>query len=61
VRIDKIKAKKEQCPSGQTRTIDGEQEWSDLWHRRQQTKSGDLLLTHGLDDVIINKNNCGFG
>ena len=61
---DRIAAKSKQYHLDRTKRIDDEQGWSGLWCQMQQiekTESRDFLLTHGCDDVIVNREKCGFG
>jgi len=41
MKFREVEAKQEQCPSGQTRRIVVEQDWNDLWYKRQQIDLGD--------------------
>ena len=58
MKFDRIEAKKEVSFKPNQ---EDEQEWGDLWYQRQQieTKSGDFLLTLGLDYMIMNRKKCG--
>ena len=56
-------AKREQCPSSQTRRIDGEQERSDLWYQRQLIDQGDKEQWFSVDSWpwLYDRKKCGFG